>query len=482
MTPRELLQVHTARSLAQYLHTLEYVDKVSREGNLKDADAVEVQKYVEQLKQYLSDKGTPEDDQSLLQFAIQVPGRQRGIHPPLALLGPRRGGFSKARLEEAAGQVERVREALSAGTRLMGPLNSDAAIACAELAATIRRFPIEDNSIAAHADLTPEETGELVGSAIALLDKQQAVEAGVAVGILNCLANFRSDGLGQYAAALLDRGLLRPPTLYRDAPDAVAHRLTEDVPKAEGRALNDLLLALAWTRGKVAQEAFFSWKNSPQPWAAPLRGSIAEYAYSAGWTFDLRGNRRELFSTSCHAIIRQAKSGSSATAVPCRVPTDEHCPGCKHTLAWLFDFSNIGTPFWPPDRAEAPRRVLFCPACAHDTTVYSRYRPDGSSEWHPANELEASDGEADRPPCNCELLASPRPAFAAQSFALREESCLGGAPVWLDDAVYPRCPDCKEAMKFLAQFVNSTVQPEEGIYYAFFCDACRVAAVNYQQT
>jgi hypothetical protein len=123
MISRELLQAHAARSLAQYLPSLEYVGKVSEESDLQNADAFEVQKYVEQLQQYLAEKGTPEDYRFLLQLAIQVPGRQRGIHPPLALLEPGRGG-SKARLEEAAGQLRRIGEALSAGARLLGPPNT----------------------------------------------------------------------------------------------------------------------------------------------------------------------------------------------------------------------------------------------------------------------------------------------------------------------------------------------------------------------
>lgn len=55
--------------------------------------------------------------------------------------------------------------------------------------------------------------------------------------------------------------------------------------------------------------------------------------------------------------------------------------------------------------------------------------------------------------------------------------------MWLQDAPYPRCPECQQVMKFLAQFDDgSMTPPEEGIYYSFYCSDCPIAAVNYQQT
>ncbi len=484
MNPYELHQVHVARSLSQYLPTLEYVRRVAGEGYLKDANPGEIQQYVAQLREHMAETGAPEDDRYLLQFGILVPGLQRGIRPPQAALGPARGGFSKPRLDAAAGAVRRVREALNAGRRLVGPLNADTSAACGELIASIQTAGMEQEDwIALHASLTTEEAEALVSSAITLLNKQKSAERDVAVEILSCLANFRRSGLDQSAGLLLDRGLFWPATLYRNAPILVSLRLVALIPKAKDLDLNRLLLALAWTRGEVAKQAFLSWRRNPQPWAADLHVPVEEYTHEGGWTIDAEGNRQELISLSCYAVVPKGKCGVSATPVPCRVPTGESCPGCKHPLAWLFDFSGVGDPQWSDDWAGAPRRVLFCPACACYTTIYSHYRPDGSSEWHPANELGASDGKGDWPPRECALRPTPRPPFAGQVADGREDSWLGGAPAWIDDAAYPACPDCKSTTKFLAQFDNSAgSQPEEGVYYTFYCEACQVAAVRYQQT
>jgi hypothetical protein len=484
MTPRELFQIHVARFLSQYLPNLEYLGRVVEEGLLKDSDPDQVQQHAQRLKEYMIEAGTREDDPYLLQFGILVPGLQRGIRPPLAALGPKRGGFSKQRLEEAAGAVRRIREALSIANRLIGPLNTHTATACSDLIATIRKSVVAQlDWIAGHNGLTPDETEALVASAITLLDRQEDAERTIAGEILSCLANFRLEGLGQSAGPVVDRGIINPPTIYRDAPDAIANRLVELIPEAKGRALNDSLLALAWTRGAVAQQAFSNWKRNPQPWAAGLRIPVEGYTPDAGWTFDPQGDRRDLISLSSFQIVPRETGEASSPSLRCRISTGESCPGCKHALGWLFDFSGVADLFWSPDRAAAPRRVLFCPACACVTTIYSRYRPDGSSEWHPVNELNASDGEGDWPLRECMLLAASRPPFAGQSSSGREESWLGGAPGWLDDTFYPACPDCQNTMKFLAQFDNGTgSQPEAGIYYSFFCEACRVSAVTYQQT
>jgi hypothetical protein len=64
---------------------------------------------------------------------------------------------------------------------------------------------------------------------------------------------------------------------------------------------------------------------------------------------------------------------------------------------------------------------------------------------------------------------------------LDDASTVGGVPMWLQDAEYPRCIECDRYMSFLAQHDNGPLG-EEGIYYAFYCARCRISAVSYQQT
>jgi hypothetical protein len=62
-------------------------------------------------------------------------------------------------------------------------------------------------------------------------------------------------------------------------------------------------------------------------------------------------------------------------------------------------------------------------------------------------------------------------------------SQVGGHPTWIQDAEYPICPECSKHMKFVGQIDCPDFQEYgEGIYYAFVCEECRIAATHYQQT
>ena len=61
-------------------------------------------------------------------------------------------------------------------------------------------------------------------------------------------------------------------------------------------------------------------------------------------------------------------------------------------------------------------------------------------------------------------------------------SQIGGQPNWVQDAQYPKCPDCGQSMHFLAQLDNGDFPSHEGIHYAFLCADCRVTATHYQQS
>jgi hypothetical protein len=67
---------------------------------------------------------------------------------------------------------------------------------------------------------------------------------------------------------------------------------------------------------------------------------------------------------------------------------------------------------------------------------------------------------------------------------------VGGHPCWVQEAEYPRCPDCAQTMSFLLQFDSHlpVSEGEEflwgsgGIGYAFWCDRCRTSALHWQST
>lgn len=66
---------------------------------------------------------------------------------------------------------------------------------------------------------------------------------------------------------------------------------------------------------------------------------------------------------------------------------------------------------------------------------------------------------------------------------------LGGHPAWIQGATYPTCPDCERTMAFLLG-LDATLPAEggeesvfdEGAFYGFWCDGCRVSAFLFQQT
>ncbi|MGE4207192.1 MAG: hypothetical protein AB7J86_41430 [Vulcanimicrobiota bacterium] len=278
--------------------------------------------------------------------------------------------------------------------------------------------------------------------------------------ILVCLANFRAEGLGSRLRDTLHREIYWPPNLYRDAPSDVAEGLCQRIEEA-GLAqprLNHALAALAWTRGDVATAAFSRWRDQRPQWAEAFYVPPEAYPTEAGWCLGPDGARKELFSPDCYLLV---PTEAEAT-VHCRVPLASSCPGCSTTLEWLFDFSGL------PD---GPQNVLHCPVCSAFGRFFSR-----GAAVHPATEYsglerdEAGNQSSRRP----ERL----PAFAiTEPFGLPDASALGGAPGWIQDAQYPNCPECGQWMGYVAQLDDG-----DGRYYAFFCNDCRVSAVNYQQT
>lgn len=485
MNAAELFALHVASGISQYRGTVLFLEKILRAGEMPDAAEPVVQAHIEKLRQFLATQGNPEHDEFLLRFGLVAPGALRGIHPPISVLAPERGGFSDKRLQQAAEQVGRLREALALGLEFFPNLNRDTAIALQELKAQAGEASALDAQWAdAHASLPPTEADNLVTRAFRCLESPRENVREVGLSALQALADCRPEGLGAATAWLLERGIRSPSSLYRGASKNVAESLVQEIGAADGVQLNHLLLALAWTRGETAQQAFLEWKTLPPAWAARLQVPVEGYLHGAGWALDDDGKRRELISLSCHRIAKKPPLSEPSLAVPCRVPMASNCPACGSVLSWLFDFSALPPRFFAGDREGAPRKLLCCLNCACPSPVFSHYSPAGDAQWHPGTVSSESDPFEPRSECLCQLSSAPFPPFAtAHPFRLDDASTLGGLPMWLQDPEYPRCPDCAKPMRFLAQFDNLAMpQAEEGIYYAFFCRACQVAAVSYQQT
>ena len=268
-----------------------------------------------------------------------------------------------------------------------------------------------------------------------------------------------------------------PSSLYRETGERTAEQLVKSIEDGDDRvSLNHRLLALAWTRSGIAEQSFRDWTSQPPRWAEDLHVPPAEYTTSAGWCLDEDGQARDLVSKQCFRL-RPATEADSV--VHARSQIDDSCPSCNSRLVWLLDFSGCRRVLEDTGMVEAPTTVLCCLNCACYGPVFARYSADGTAEFlsttKPADETDF------QPNSRC-LTPVPCPRFAcAEPFSLDDASTVGGVPMWLQDAEYPRCIECDRYMSFLAQHDNGPLG-EEGIYYAFYCARCRITAVGYQQT
>jgi hypothetical protein len=330
-------------------------------------------------------------------------------------------------------------------------------------------------------ELTPAQAERLSERAIEFMDSDEKSVVEIAIAILKHQACFREQALSRACCyALMDRGVFWPSSLYRDTGDEVAHQLISRIESTDEKpSLNHLLLALAWTRSAAAFRVFRQWNSQAPSWAPKLNIPIRDYLPYAGWCMD-GGVRRDLVSTTCIRLVPCNVEGHRR--VSCRTRINQLCPTCGGSLSWLFDFSDVGKDRFGAELTDAPMNVVCCLHCACFGPVYGSYCPDGTAQLHPANKPCKFAHTGDREAIVRRLDDMPCPPFAcAEPFSLTDASTLGGIPMWLQDAEFPRCIECGQVMNFFAQHDNSPLR-EEGIYYAFFCAPCHTTAVSYQQT
>lgn len=475
-----LLEMHAADELRSYIGNLSAVVHAVANKWVPAYDEPGVPELMDTLRQYLTSTGHPEDDLFLLRYGLTIPGTQRGIVPPLMALEENRGGFSVRRQREAEGQIRRLREALAVGRSSFSASDGDTQHAILKLAALCDRLPrIRDAELLLRfRELTEVQAEQLAAEAMRCVDAEDEPLVDVGTQILQRLACFRDAGLTEATCdGLIARSIFSPSSLYRDACESVASRLAELIDNGPDQ---HLLLALAWTRSEAALQTFRSWSQRVPRWAESLHVPVEEYLPSAGWCLDEAGNRRDVISLDCFRLV----ASTSATAnVICRKTLSDICPSCGGPQGVLFDFTKANGRFFAGALAEAPRRVSCCLHCSCYGTVFTRYRSDGTKDWLSPIEPSKYPFNDSPVPCNRTLEPSPIPPFAyAEPYDLDDDaSTLGGIPMWLQDAEFPRCIDCGRLMTFLAQHDNGPLG-EAGIYYAFFCAQCRVAGVTYQQT
>jgi hypothetical protein len=249
---------------------------------------------------------------------------------------------------------------------------------------------------------------------------------------------------------------------------------------------NHLLIALAWVGDPTVVDLFAGWRTQMPSWGKSLFSAPEDYAREAGWELTADGQRRDLYFRSCQKLSKGPSD--SPRRFQAITPSEGACPWCQQRLINLVTVAprELGVAGESDDGGLLT--VTTCEVCSAFGTVFGEYDSAGIGRWSPANSRPANLPKsfanwAWLPPDSLQLAGPRPPFFAASQFLPTSFSRLGGHPTWIQDADYPRCPECSDSMMFIAQVDQEDFdEGSEGIYYAFACRKCRKTAATYQQT
>lgn len=381
---------------------------------------------------------------------------------------------------EAAGQLNRLSEALDFARTFWVGLSQDTSLALREPADIASTPPKGDRPswLDQIRGLSREESGETAAIALHCLEHKAKSVRDFGLKLLQSLACFRFEPLGsEVCRSLREKAIYWPASLYHDTGDAETHALLELLEDAnDSLDVHHLLQCVAWTRSDAAVACFRDWTRNPPRWTSLVNAQPANYPLAAGWSLNAKGERFDLISLTCHLLFPAVEK--TLGAIACRARADRKCPQCELPAAVLFDF----TPIQADLPKNAPVKVNCCLYCSMYSPNFVRYSDDGAWEWVESGATPPEMQDVSFESRFVTIGSAKCPPFAcANIFELDDASSVGGAPMWMQDEEYPHCPTCAERMTFLAQHDNSAIQ-EEGLHYAFFCPTCRISAVHYQQT
>ncbi|MGY0060198.1 hypothetical protein ACWY4P_27255 [Streptomyces sp. LZ34] len=298
---------------------------------------------------------------------------------------------------------------------------------------------------------------------------------------LDELADTAPEDLAPHLPRLLAADVVYPAKLYRAADGDIQRGLVAEADAGGKGALhlNHLLMALAQTRGPVAEGAFRRWRDQPPPGADKLFLGPAEYMPEGGWM--LEGDRvRELCGPVAHrleaveaveAVEEEAGEEGAGAGAP-----HGRCAGCGGVMWTALDLDTADGRV-----AEALAhvgwsgrlRLVVCYGCAVDAdTVFMSVGADGTCRL------------SDPPEPGTSLPATETPTVRLvpghRSGRYPVGSAIGGRPVWMDDAEYPECQACGKLIAYIAQIDTQDIDHAVG-YHTFFLDTeCGLAAMVSQ--
>ncbi len=333
-----------------------------------------------------------------------------------------------------------------------------------------------------YAGLSKHDTSRLVGYATSLIgsDRKEESEA-----IVLCLSAFTDAEIEQCLRALVSCNSFWPSLPFHRSSSSLRDELIERIEKDPGNR-NHILSVLAWIGDSRVVEVFAAWKRCPPSWASSLYIPPEDYSRQAGWEVTGDGGKRQLYFDACTKLV----PGPSTLPASFRAITDREdgCPWCRAKLTNLFDITPEAFGITGEVGLSSHLQVTTCEVCTAFGVVFGVIDGRGTGHWSSANSrpayLPGDVGTWGRLPQDSLSPGVKRPPlFAADQFLPTTFSQVGGHPTWVQDAYYPRCPECTQTMMFLAQVEHDEIEEHsEGTYYAFICPVCRTTATNYQQT
>ncbi|GAA0125655.1 DUF1963 domain-containing protein [Clostridium sp. CTA-19] len=333
--------------------------------------------------------------------------------------------------------------------------------------------------------LCKEDIEKMKDYAINLIESEN-IE--MAQDILLSIVCYTNTEVEECLKALIKKNECYPDIIFKDASSDVRDYLIGQViEEVDTLSLNHVLRSLAWIGDERVVDLFYQWRKNPPKWRNKLYVPPEEYSLEAGWELTEEGKRRDLFFEDCYAI--EKKNPLVDEPVLFLQTEDKKCEWCGEGLVNLVSFDLTNSFFEFMNLNGNRLNIATCPMCNCYEPIYTdidtngatylsklnikpQYLCDTTNEENPIYKASISMSKVKR---NC--------YHAASEFLETTFSQIGGYPTWIQDAEYPKCPKCSKHMKFIAQIDWADIEEYgEGIYYAFICEECNIAATHYQQT
>lgn len=331
-----------------------------------------------------------------------------------------------------------------------------------------------------------EEDKQRMKAYVLRLIKNEEIEK--AQDILLPLVCFTNADANECLEALIENGECYPEIVFKDASAYIRDILIGQVEQETNcLSLNHTLRALAWIGDKRVVDLFNKWRRKPPKWAEKLYVPPEQYSFEAGWELTEEGERRDLFYKDCYVI--EKKNSSEEEPIAFLEKHDEKCKCCGGDLTNLFSFDLTNSLLDFINCNNKKLNIPTCHVCNCYGPIYMDIDTSGTAHWSELNTKpeylgDVSDDEYIILKNPLRISKVKRSCFHASSELLETTfSQVGGHPTWIQDAEYPKCPKCSNHMKFIGQIDWADIEEYgEGIYYAFVCEECNIAATNYQQS